>query len=71
CLSVCPMGLFPSDIEKAFDSRNAEALKKANIDICMNCGCCSYACPAKRDLSNKNQLAKAFLKTVSAPKKEA
>ena len=71
CLSACPMGLFPSDIEKAFDSRNAEVLKKTNVDVCMNCGCCSYACPAKRDLSNKNQLAKAFLKTVSAPKKEA
>ena len=71
CLAACPMGLFPSDIEKAFDSRNAEALKKANVDVCMNCGCCSYACPAKRDLSHKNQLAKAFLKTVSAPKKEA
>ena len=71
CLSACPMGLFPSEIEKSFDARNPEALKKSNVDVCMNCGCCSYACPAKRDLSHKNQLAKAFLKTVATPKKEA
>ena len=66
CLSVCPMGLFPSDIEKAYDARNASALKKLSVDVCMNCGCCSYSCPAKRDLSHKNQLAKGFLKAASS-----
>ena len=70
CLATCPMGLFPSDIEKAFDSKNIEKLKKTAVDVCMNCGCCSYSCPAKRDLSNKNQLAKALLKSASTPKKE-
>ena len=69
CLSVCPMGLFPSEIERAYDARNLAYLKKTNVDLCMNCGCCSYQCPAKRDLSNKNQLAKAFIK-ASIPKKE-
>jgi electron transport complex protein RnfC len=30
----------------------------------MNCGSCSYVCPAKRDLAEKNQLAKALLRTI-------
>jgi electron transport complex protein RnfC len=62
CIRVCPIKLSPAVIERAYDMRNAEALKAANVDLCMNCGCCSYVCPAKRDLSHKNQLAKAFLK---------
>jgi Na+-translocating ferredoxin:NAD+ oxidoreductase RnfC subunit len=38
-----------------------EDLKKLKVTLCMNCGCCSYACPAHRPLAETNQLAKALI----------
>ncbi len=70
CHAVCPINLFPADIERAYDKRNIELLKKTSVDLCMNCGSCSYGCPAKRDLSHKNQLAKAFIKASTIPPKK-
>ncbi|MBR1752218.1 MAG: electron transport complex subunit RsxC [Ruminococcus sp.] len=61
CISACPMGLFPTELEKAYDKKNKERLRKLKVNLCMNCGACSYVCPAKRDLAAKHQLAKAFV----------
>ncbi len=61
CISACPMGLYPTELEKAYDKKNKERLIKLKVNLCMNCGACSYVCPARRDLAAKNQLAKAFV----------
>lgn len=61
CISACPMQLMPTSIEKAYDQQDMEWLKKLRVNLCMNCGCCSYVCPAKRHLAEKNQLAKGLL----------
>jgi electron transport complex protein RnfC len=58
CANVCPVNLMPMEIEKAYDMRNVDELKSLNVSVCMSCGCCSYVCPAKRDLSYKIQLSK-------------
>lgn len=60
CVRACPVGLMPTELEKAYDRRSAEDLNKLKIKLCMNCGSCSFVCPAKRNLAEKNQLAKAF-----------
>ena len=60
CVSVCPMNLMPTMLEKAYDRKDAEALNALHINLCINCGCCSYTCPATRKLAQKNQLAKTF-----------
>lgn len=60
CVSVCPMNLMPTLLEKSYDRRDAAALNRQGIQLCINCGCCSYVCPAKRNLAQKNQLAKQF-----------
>lgn len=60
CVSVCPMNLMPTLLEKSYDRRDAAALNRQGIQLCINCGCCSYVCPAKRSLAQKNQLAKQF-----------
>ena len=66
CVKACSMGLMPTELEHAFDAKDVEALKRLHVGSCMNCGACSYVCPAKRNLSEKNQLAKLFLRdTVS------
>ncbi len=62
CVSACSMGLVPTDIEHAFDKKDIEWLKQLHVELCMNCGACSYVCPAKRNISEKNQLAKLFLR---------
>ena len=54
----------PTVLEKAFDKKDRKTLSKMKVSLCMNCGSCSYVCPAKRDLAEKNQLAKALLRTM-------
>ena len=60
CIDACPLGLMPAELERAYDRGDRAALNKLKINLCMNCGSCSYVCPAKRDLAEKNQLAKGF-----------
>ena len=62
-MDACPLGLMPAMFEKAYDRKDRETLNRLRINLCMNCGSCSYVCPAKRNLAEKNQLAKAFVKS--------
>lgn len=62
CVRACSMGLMPTELEHAFDARNSNALVELHVDLCMNCGACSYVCPAKRNLSENNQLAKEYIR---------
>lgn len=62
CVRTCPLGLMPVMIESAYNENNVDELKRLKVMLCMNCGCCSYACPAHRPLAEINQLAKAMLK---------
>lgn len=61
CINACPMGLMPTELEKAYDRKDRERLTKLKVNLCMNCGACSYVCPARRDLAAKHQLAKALV----------
>ncbi len=61
CIKACPAGLMPTELEKAYNQRDAERLKLLRVNLCMNCGSCSYVCPAKRNLAETNQLAKIFV----------
>lgn len=56
------VGLMPAGLERAYDNRNLPMLRKMKVNLCINCGCCSYVCPAKRDLAAKNQLAKQIIR---------
>lgn len=61
CVNTCPFNLMPVMIEKAYKAGDVDELKKLKVMLCMNCGCCSYACPAHRPLAETNQLAKALI----------
>jgi electron transport complex protein RnfC len=73
CVAACPMSLNPTAYAKAMsftnDADRAEILEKEKVNICMECGCCSYVCPAKRPLVENNKLAKAALRDFNAKKK--
>ena len=62
CLNTCPFGLAPAAIARAYDKKDAVALDELKVNACMECGCCSFVCPANRPLVQTNKLAKAFLK---------
>ena len=68
CLHACPFQLMPRAIEMAADNHNVDRLKKLNVMLCMECGCCSYVCPAKRNLTFTNKMAKQQVR-ASMPKK--
>ena len=62
CLTHCPLKLDPREIARAYKKNEPENLKTLCVDLCMECGCCSYVCPAKRHLVQTNKLAKAVLR---------
>ncbi len=62
CTNHCPFGINPAEIARAYQKKDVNALKKLRVDICMECGCCSYICPARRPLVQTNKLAKALLR---------
>ena len=62
CHSACPFKLIPTALAKAYDRRDAQALKDLGVMQCMNCGSCSYVCPAHRPLGFINSLGKTVLK---------
>ena len=73
CVSACPMGLNPTAYAKAMkvEDRNerADRLVAAKINLCMECGCCSFICPSRRPLVETNRLAKADLRNTQAANK--
>lgn len=61
CVRVCPLGLMPAEIDKAYKIKDIEDLKALKVMLCMNCGSCTFVCPANRKLAETNQLAKAMI----------
>lgn len=61
CVAACPLRLMPLMIESAYNAKDVAELKRLKVSLCMNCGCCSYVCPAHRPLAEINRLAKAML----------
>lgn len=61
CIKACPFNLMPREIELAYKTKNVSQLQKLKVGLCMNCGSCTYVCPAKRPLAETNQLAKGLL----------
>ncbi len=66
CTNTCPFGINPAEIARAYQKKDADALKKLELTSCMECGCCSFICPANRPLVQTNRLAKVFLKEETA-----
>jgi len=61
CIAKCPMNLMPSYIENAFELKKIDLLKKYKVNMCAECGCCAYLCPAKRPLAQVMSLSKNML----------
>ena len=77
CVANCPLSLNPTAFAKAMemedDAERLAVLQKEKVQLCMECGCCSYVCPAHRPLVETNRDAKRFVKkskAAGAEKKE-
>ena len=64
CLNHCPLGINPTLIAKARKNNDIEGLIKAGTELCMECGCCSFVCPAKRPIVQNNRLAKVMIRNA-------
>ena len=62
CINTCPFGLAPAKIAEAYDLKDTRGLTDLCVESCMECGCCSYVCPANRPLVQVNKLSKQLLK---------
>jgi len=51
CVESCPMNLLPLNLNQYAIRSEVEKFMKNNGMDCMECGCCTYICPAKRHLS--------------------
>lgn len=70
CINHCPLKLDPPAFAKALEASDVEELAKLKVNLCMECGVCSYVCPAKRPLVQNNRLAKGELRKYLAQKAE-
>jgi len=59
CVSVCPMGLEPYLLMTLAEKSEFERMEKEKVMDCIECGSCSYTCPASRPLLDYIRLGKA------------
>lgn len=70
CINFCPFGINPPAILKALKNNDIEGLEKFGANLCMECGCCSYVCPAKIPNVHNNRIAKTVLRNNQAKEKK-
>ena len=62
CASHCPMHLMPMFIERSVEEEDAAKAKSLHAMSCLECGCCSYVCPASRPLVQSMRRAKKLIR---------
>ena len=66
CISKCPIKINVPAVEDAMrekdEAKREKLLIETGVRQCVDCGCCSYVCPAHRHLLATNQEAKWWLK---------
>ena len=62
CVSSCPMNLNPAFVYRAMRLGEQERLPHLHLEDCMECGCCTYICPAHIPLEDLVQQARTLLK---------
>jgi electron transport complex protein RnfC len=71
CVDACPMHLLPYLINGYAVLRDWEQTERYHVKDCIECGCCSYSCPASRNLVQSFRYAKGELKRQAAAAKAA
>lgn len=67
CVDVCPEHLVPQLMMAVAERGDMDGFQKLNGMECVECGCCAFACPAKRPLT---QAFKEMRKAVAASRRK-
>ena len=67
CVDVCPIGLIPQLLYRYARTGDKENFLKVHGNDCMECGCCTFTCPAKR---NMTQSFKKIKKAINDDRKK-
>jgi electron transport complex protein RnfC len=59
CVDACPMNLLPSTISSAAENEAFDLAEDYNVIDSIECGCCSFVCPAHRPLVQHFKRSKA------------
>lgn len=70
CVSVCPMGLEPYLLMTLAEKGMHEELEAEKVMDCIECGSCSYTCPADRALLDYIRLGKASVGKIIRSRKK-
>lgn len=62
CVAGCPMNLLPYRIEQLALAKDFADMGKLHVSSCIECGVCTFVCPAKRPLMQAIRLAKKTAK---------
>ncbi|MGC8721059.1 MAG: electron transport complex subunit RsxC [Caldisericaceae bacterium] len=74
CVDNCPMGLLPTLIDYASRRQDLKLAEELHALDCIECGVCSYVCPANRHLTENIKKAKQGIikqKKIEAAKQAA
>lgn len=55
------MNLMPARLSRAYKDKNIDMLREYNVMSCMDCGCCAYSCPARKQLNFEIRMAKGLV----------
>lgn len=61
CLTVCPMGLSPTQLDQAAIAKRVDILMDLRVRDCIECGSCAYNCPAQRSLLQSMRVGKGLV----------
>lgn len=64
CASACPMGLTPPLISGFIAKKDVDGMVKNGLMVCMECGCCSFVCPANRPIVQNMRMGKGIVRNA-------
>ena len=71
CVDACPVRLAPATIDKFMRKDMYSEAEELNVLSCMECGVCSWSCPAKRNLTQSMRVCKVTIRKLRQKAQEA
>ncbi len=68
CADCCPMSLMPRFIMRAAITGDRDELRRLAAASCLDCGACSFVCPARIALGDRMKYAKSLLSDAAGAK---
>ncbi|WP_018106671.1 electron transport complex subunit RsxC [Porphyromonas bennonis] len=69
CVGACPMGLNPAFLMRDTAYKDWEALESNHVYDCIECGSCSFICPANRPLLDHIRIGKGRVMAIRRARK--